>query len=122
MENQTTEIPEKVIGQVISQYKTFGVGYDKHDPELQVAIRKLGEITEFLSTRCVGDQGTISLMHKVVAIAQELQTFRKMIEGGKVYKSEYHPLGIFEKGYDYSWRELQAMGKYPISFKKQYDY
>ncbi|HHZ82092.1 MAG TPA: hypothetical protein EYN64_05155, partial [Flavobacteriales bacterium] len=83
MEKQTTEIPEKVLEQVCAQYKTLGVGYDKHDPELQVAIRKLREVTKFLSTRCVGDQTTISLMHKVVVIAQELEIFRKMIEKGK---------------------------------------
>ena len=119
---EKTEIPESVMSQVISQYKTLGVGYDKHDPELQVAIQKLGEVTKFLSTKCVGDQPTISLMHKVVAIAQELEIFRKMIEKGKTYKSEYHPFGLFEKGYDYWWQEVQAIAKYPNTFKIMYDF
>ena len=122
MENQTTEIPEKVIGQVISQYKTFGVGYDKHDPELTEALHHLGKVVKFLSTRCVGDTETISLMHKVAAISEELNLFRKMQKGGKAWKDEYHPDGMFEKGFDYWWREVRVMKSCPLVFKKMYNY
>ena len=122
MENQTTEIPEKVIGQVISQYKTFGVGYDKHDPELTEALHHLGKVVKFLSRRCVGDTETISLMHKVAAISEELNLFTKMQKGGKAWKDENHPDGMFEKGFDYWWREVRVMKSCPLVFKKMYNY
>tara|TARA_R100001244_G_C5073358_1_gene111965 strand:+ start:50 stop:418 length:369 start_codon:yes stop_codon:yes gene_type:complete len=122
MKKQTIETPKQVVEQVVAQYKTLGKGYDKHDPELQVAIQRLGEVAKFLSTRCVGDQQTISLMHNIREISEELELFRKMFKGGKVYTNEYHPFGLFEKGYDYSWRELRAIEEYPLSFKAQYGY
>lgn len=92
---------KSVVEEICRKHKLIGRGYKEIDPEVQKAVDGINDALVFLNTRCAWTTSLAPLRDELISIRDELELFQKQ-------SSKYYPEGLFERGFEYAFQEIQS--------------